>query len=225
MHSTRARGFTLIEVLVALGILALMAGMSWRALDGMADASRRTREHTNAVLTLDAALGQWNADLDALIEQPFTTALDWDSRALRMTRRPATDPGSGVVVVAWTRGERNGQMQWLRWQSAPVQSRPQWAQAWGQAAQWAQSPSEALRAREVLLGPLSNWQIFYFRGGAWSNPLSAAGVRNEPTQAPKPNAAPLPDGIRLILDVPAPHPLAGTLTRDWARPATLMGAP
>lgn len=217
----RQRGFTLVEVLVALGILALMTGMAWRALGGMVDATRNTQAHTDTVLTLDAALGQWNADLDALIELPFTTALDWDARALRLTRRAAVDDSAGVLVVAWSRGERNGQMQWLRWQSAPVQSRQQWAQAWAAAAQWSQSPSQALRAQEVRLGPLQGWQIFYFRGGAWSNPLSAAGG----TSTTASSHTPLPDGVRLILDLPTPHPLAGTLTRDWARPVTLQGNP
>lgn len=216
------RGFTLVEVLVALGILALMTGMGWRALGGMVDASHHVQTHTDAVLTMDAALGQWNADLDAITELPFTTALDWDARVLRITRRPAVDVGAGVVVVAWTRGERNGQMQWLRWQSTPVQSRQQWAQAWATAAQWAQSPSDALRAQEVLLGPLQGWQIFYFRGGAWSNPLSAAGPGADTAKAAT-GSAPLPDGVRLILEVPPPHPLSGTLTRDWARPITLLG--
>ncbi|TXH87807.1 MAG: prepilin-type N-terminal cleavage/methylation domain-containing protein [Rhodoferax sp.] len=225
MRAPRHAGFTLVEVLVALGILALMAGMGWRALGGMVDATRHTQAHTDAVLTLDAALGQWNADLDALAELPMTTALDWNAQVLRMTRRPAVDAGAGAVVVAWTRGERQGQSQWLRWQSAPVRSRQQWTQAWAAAAQWAQSPSETLRAQEVVLGPLQGWQIFYFRGGTWSNPLSSAGTSSETAKTGTGSTAPLPDGVRLILEVPTPHPLAGTLTRDWARPVTLLGAP
>ena len=225
MRRHRTHGFTLVEVLVALGILALMTGMAWRALGGMVDATQRVQAHTDGVLTLDAALGQWNADFDAIIELPFTTALDWDARALRITRRPAVDAGAGIVVVAWARGERNGQAQWLRWQSAPLQTRQQWAQAWAASAQWAQSPSDALRTQEVVLGPLAGWQIFYFRGGAWSNPLSAAGAATDTAKTTALKSAPLPDGIRLILEVPAPHPLAGTLTRDWARPVTLQGTP
>lgn len=216
------RGFTLVEVLVALAILAVMSAMAWRAVNTMTEASQRIQAHTDAVWTLDAALGQWNADLDAIQNMPSTTALDWDARALRLTRRPAADPAGGVVVVAWTRAERNGQMHWLRWQSQAVFTRQQWAQAWAAAAQWAQSPSDALRAQEVRLAPLAGWQLYYFRGGSWSNPLSSAGTAPG-AQVPNASNTPLPDGVRLVLEVPAPHPLSGTLTRDWARPVTLIG--
>ena len=34
-RATQIRGFTLIELLVALAAMAVMAGLSWRGLDGM----------------------------------------------------------------------------------------------------------------------------------------------------------------------------------------------
>ena len=37
------------------------------------------------------------------------------------------------------------------------------------------------------------------------------------------NATTVPDGVRLVLVIPPDHPLAGRLTRDWARP-TLGGS-
>jgi general secretion pathway protein J len=206
------RGFTLIELLVALSIMALMSVMGWRALDGMSQAARYTRTHTEDVLTVEAGLSQWGADLDALMPLPYTTALDWDGRALRMTRRHSAQPGEGPVVVAWTRSNRAGTDQWLRWQSAPVNTRAQWQDAWSSAAQWAQSPSDQARTQEVAITALAQWQVYYFRGGAWSNPLSSAGGA-------------LPDGVRLVLTLASPHPLAGTLTRDWARPVVGEGTP
>ena len=39
------RGFTLIEVLVALAIMAVMAVMSWQAIDGMTRTQERARTH------------------------------------------------------------------------------------------------------------------------------------------------------------------------------------
>lgn len=220
MYRSRLNGFTLIEVLVAMTILALMAGMAWRAMGDMIENSERIQAHTDSVLNLDTAMGQWNVDLDAIIDIPFLVPLDWDARSLRLTRRHAADAKSGVVVVAWTRSYRDGQTQWLRWQSPPLRSRQQWTQAWALAAQWAQSSGDAQRAHEVVLGPLRTWQIYFFRGGAWSNPLSAAGSVGGPR-----NSNALPDGIRLVLEVPEPHPLSGTLVQDWFRATTAQGTP
>lgn len=233
MHQPRLRarqpnvaGFTLIELLVALSIMALMALMGWRALDGMQRANEQTRAHTDAVLALDAGLGQWGADLNALVTLPNTTALDWDGRVLRITRKHSADASAGVTVVAWSTGDRDGNMQWLRWQSDAVRTRAQWQSAWQAAALWAQSPTAEARAREVRLTPLTQWQLFYYRGDTWSNALSASGTdtasANNNGNLAAAQAA--PDGVRLVLTLPAPHPLAGNLTRDWLQP-TLGGSP
>ena len=225
-------GFTLIELLVAISIMALMTVLAWRGLDGMQDTTQTTRAHGDAVLTLEGALSQWGADLDAMVAPGLKTgdpqALDWDARVLRITRRHATDPGAGLVVVAWTRSERDGVPQWLRWQSAPLRSRQEWRAAWDLAGQWAQGPSDTAKRHEIAIVALAQWQVYYFRGGAWSNPLSSSGVQaiDNPASGPTPPPAPtggLPDGIRLVLNIAAPHPLSGTITRDWARP-TLTGS-
>ena len=46
------RGFTLIELLVAVGLMALMATLSWRGIDGMTRAQAQMRQHSDQVLTL-----------------------------------------------------------------------------------------------------------------------------------------------------------------------------
>ncbi len=223
-QARRCAGFTLIELLVALAVLALMAGLSWRGLDAMVRAQEQTREHTAALSALQAGLGQWNADLDALVELPDTPALDWDGRGLRLTRRSVATPGEGVLVVAWARRNVAGVGYWLRWQSRPLRTRGELALAWAQAAQWAQNPGDEERRLEVPVVPLDQWQIYYFRNDAWTNPLSSDAAATPPpaaTATPAPGQKP-PDGIRLVLTLPAGQPVSGTLTRDWMR-ATLGG--
>jgi general secretion pathway protein J len=220
-------GFTLIELLVAISIMAVMTLIAWRGLDGMQSATKSTRAHADAVLTLETGLAQWGADLDAMVApstQPGApAAMDWDGRVMRITRRHSTEVGDGLLVVAWTRGERDGVAQWLRWQSAPVQQQQDWQTAWGLASQWAQGPTEGAKRQEVAIVALDQWQIYYYRGGAWSNPLSSSGAPTTDAQQPPTQRNNLPDGVRLVLSVAAPHPLSGTLTRDWAQP-TLTGS-
>ncbi len=217
-----ARGFTLVELLVALAILALMAGLSWRGLDGMSRAHAQLQQRADAVLTLQAGLSQWRAHLDARDQLPKTPALDWDGRALRITRRSTAAPGAGLLVVAWTRRNVDGTGQWLRWQSPPLMARGALQAAWLQAAQWAQNPGEADKRYEVRVATLDQWQVFYFRGDAWTNPLSSDGqttTKSDKTSTPE---VTLPDGVRLVLTLPANDAIGGTLTHDWVR-LTLAG--
>ena len=222
---TRSAGFTLVELLVALFAMALLAVMSWRGLDGMTRAQEQTQARTDDVLTLQVALAQWAADLDALIQLPQTAALDWNGRVLRITRRSSVAPGEGVVVAAWSRRDVEGRGTWLRWESAPTTTREQLERAWLQADVWSQNPGDEERRREVTVTPLAQWQIFYFRGGAWSHPLSSDATAAPPASAPGAVGIPtavLPDGVRLVLTLPPGPSISGVLTRDWVRP-TLGG--
>jgi general secretion pathway protein J len=220
----RATGFTLIELLVAIGVLALMAAMSWRGLDAMLRTQAQTRQHADRLLTLQAGLAQWSADLDARVELPQQPAFEWDGRGLRLTRRSTQPGGDGVLVVAWSRRAIDGVGQWLRWQSPPVRTRGELQVAWTRAAQWAQNPGEEERRHEVAITPLAEWQIYYFRNDAWTNPLSSdAGTTastNRTAASTTDQAA--PDGIRLVLTLPPGEVVSGRLTRDWMR-ATLGG--
>jgi general secretion pathway protein J len=216
-------GFTLIELLVAIGIMALMAGLSWRSLDGMTRTQAQVQQRTDSVLALQAGLAQWSVDLDAIAQLPQTPALDWDGRGFRILRYSLDTGTSELVVVAWASRNVNGNVQWLRWQSPLLRSRGELQAAWAQAAQWAQNPSDADKKYEVRVSELERWQIFYYRRDAWTNPLSSGGAA-EPTGNINPSAAGtnFPDGVRLILSLPAGEGISGTLTRDWIRP-TLGG--
>ncbi len=210
-HATR--GFTLIELLVAISVMALIAILSWRGIDGMVRTQEATRQRADDMLVLQAALAQWGADLDAIAPLAQTTPLDWDGQVLRLTRRSSAIPDEGPVVVAWTRRATNTGTQWLRWQSPALRTRAQWQAAWAQAAQWARTPADAERRYEVALVPIDAWQIFYYRGGAWSNALSSAGTA--PVSDP---SSTIPEGIRLQLTLSPGGPLSGLLVRDWVNP-------
>ncbi len=248
----RARGFTLVELLVALFAMALLAVLSWRGLDGMVRAQEQTRARADELQALQVGLAQWTADLDALVQQPQMNALDWNGRVLRLTRSAPGDQGAGVVVVAWgQRGGPEGQ-RWMRWQSPPATSRGQLDEAWRRAEAWGQAQGGAGGA-EVAIVPLLEWRLFYFRADAWTNPLSsdaavvaAAAVPGSPAApASAPAAAPaadaagqgsvpgpggrrivtLPDGVRLVLALPPGLAVSGELTRDWVRPTVGGGRP
>lgn len=214
-----ARGFTLVELLVALVAMALMALMSWRGLDSMLRSQQYTQAHTDAHAVLQTALAQWNADLDGLMALDNTQAIVWDGQTLRMTRRFTAAPAEGALVVAWARRASQGREQWLRWQSLPVRTRSEWAEAWNQAAQWARNPSDEQRHYETTLFPLLGWRIYFYRGEAWSNPLSSD---NTSTPAISPRTTTkvpeIPDGVRLELELPPGPGLTGRLTLDWVNP-------
>lgn len=216
----RARGFTLVELLVALFVLALMAALSWRGLDGMMRTRAAVEARADEVLTLQTGLAQWSADLDGIVVFAPLPGLEWNGRVLRLTRQDSLAPERGARVVAWTRREG----QWRRWESPPVLTRGELESAWQQADFWAQNPGDALRSLEVAVTPLADWQIFFFRENAWTNPQSAATATPTGTGAPtgtgtaaNPTST-LPDGVRLVLQLPPGRALSGTLQRDWLRP-------
>ncbi len=212
-------GFTLIELLVAIALMAILAIMSWRGIDGMVRAQEQTRQRADEMLVIQSALGQWGADLDAVLPLAGTTPMDWDGQVLRLTRRSSAVPDEGALVVAWTRRDMPGVEsggQWMRWQSLPLRTRSEWQLAWQQAAQWARTPDTEARRREIALVPIMNWQIFYYRGGAWSNPQSSTGLTSGDP------AAIIPDGVRLQITLSPGQALTGPIVRDWVSP-TLGG--
>ena len=210
----RTAGFTLVELLVALVVMALLSLMSWRGLDGMVRTQAATQARSDDLLALQSGLAQWDFDLDAMADVPVPRA--WSGQSLRIVRYNGATATAGLHVVAWARREVGGVAQWLRWQSPVVQSQAQLQAAWNVAGQWAQNPGEEARRREVSITPLADWQVFYYRGDAWSNPSSSSA-----SGAAVGTAA--PDGVRLVLTLPAGGAVSGVITRDWVRPTFSAG--
>jgi general secretion pathway protein J len=216
----RHGGFTLVEVLVAMMVMAILAVMAWQGVDGIVrtrDASQARLEQT---LRLNTVLGQFDQDLQALQETTAVPALTFDGATLRLTRRAER----GLQVVTWSLYPSiNGGSEWLRWAGPPSRNSDELQETWMKTHQFQGSEAGQLRT----LQGMSQWQVYCYRENAWSNCQSSGDVAAPPavagdadTQPPPGSRRPrakeeLPSGVRIVLDFAGPA-LTGSLTRDIA---------
>jgi general secretion pathway protein J len=206
-------GFTLVEVLVALLALAILASLSWQGLDGILRAREVTRESLDRTTRLTTVVTQWEQDLQALHDTGVVPALAFDGQTLRLTRRVET----GVALVAWS--VRSGL--WQRWAGPATTRSGELQQGWLASFQWlGNEPGHLLLAEGA-----GDWQIYFHRGGAWTNAQSTGDLVQPQASAPEAGAsapageaaaanAPrevLPDAVRLVITLDG-----RTLTRDIA---------
>ena len=196
-HRTHA-GFTLVEVLVALLAMAVMAAMAWQGIDGIARARSTSEGHVDRTLRLNSVIAQWEQDLEALHDTRLVPALRFDGSSLRLTRRSER----GVLVGVWSLRETG----WLRWTSPPASTASALQDHWLQALQLQAGDAGQLRAVEGV----SRWQLYYYRGNAWTNAQSSADAAGTESQVREL----LPAGVRLVLSFAPGSGFDGALTRD-----------
>jgi general secretion pathway protein J len=198
------RGFTLVELLVALAAMAVLAGLGWTGIDSMLRSREATQAAMDRTLRLSTVLMQWEQDLAAVQETVAVPPMQFDGRTLRLTR--STE--DGVRVIAWAL--RDGA--WWRWAGPVVRSSGALQQSWLASQQLQGGEAEELK----LIDGAEAWQVYYYRGNAWTNAQST-GNRSASRNASRPDndeaREDLPDGVRLVLTLPG-----GTLTRDLAVP-------
>jgi general secretion pathway protein J len=217
LRPQRNQGLTLIEVLVALSIMAVLALLSWRVIDGMAKTQTIARDHSDHWLNWQTTMAQWQTDLDAMADAGTVGPLDFDGRVLRLTRRDsANDARPEMRVVAWTvqTAPSGTTPHLMRWTSRPFHDQTELQNAWNAALAWGQNTSTATAGQALPLVAVQSWSLFYHRGGSWTNPLSDAG----PDNTPNPQRRRAPDGIRLTLTLPDTGLSTGTLSKDWVNP-------
>ena len=209
LRTRRDRGFTLVEVLVALLLMAILATLAWQALDGVMRARDDSRASIDRTVRLATVLTQWEQDLQALHDTEIVPPLAFDGQTLRLTRRAE----GGVVLVAWS--VRSGL--WQRWAGPALVRSGELQEAWLRSQQL-----QGQEAGTVMLSEgASQWQIYFARDGQWSNAQSSGNVVAVPPPAPAPSASAatglatlrevLPEAVRLQIT------LGGqTLTRDIA---------
>lgn len=225
------RGFTLVEVLIALALMAVMGGLSWQGLDSLLRSRSAVQaEHARSTV-LGTVLAQWRADLNAatvLPGQGLGSGIDWDGRVLRITRRStevnADGSDSGVWVVAWRWQTQASQAHgpWQRWQSPALRDSASVQAAWAQAAVWGQNGTADGTARQTDALLLQGWQIYFYRDNAWSNALSSAGTGTNAGTHAGTGSPSVPDAVRAVIQL-APDSGRGSITIDWVRPNWSVG--
>ena len=203
LRSPQSHGFTLVEVLVALSIMAVVATLTWRGVDGMVRSRDISQAATDRTLRLGTVLAQWERDLQTVQSGMGVPPLGFDGASLRLAR----EAEGGIQLVSWT--VRDGAL-W-RWASPATTRANELEDYWLRSQQLLGDEPGTLK----LLDEVTAWQIYFYRGNGWSNPQSAADRVPTPAQPPasgaRANAAAdvLPTGVRMQLSLPA-----GQLTRD-----------
>jgi len=214
----RHAGFTLVEVLVALLIMSILATLSWQALDGVLRARDASRVSIDRTVRLSTILTQWEQDLQAVYDSEAVEPLKFDGQTLRLTRRTE----AGVALVAWS--VRTGR--WQRWTGPAFVRSGELQEAWLRSLQMQGSEP----GHVTLLEGVATWQLYYARGGQWTNAQSTGDLVQAPVVVPPvaasaasgaaSGAAPaspqlareaLPEAVRMVITIGGQ-----TLTRDIA---------
>jgi general secretion pathway protein J len=176
-----------------------VAGMSWQGVDAIVRSRDIASQKVEQQLRLQSVIGQWEADLQEVQDSTVVPALAFDGASLRITRRSA----QGLQVVVWSL--RGGA--WTRWAGPVVTRSTALQEQWLQSQQLLGNEAGQLRA----LTGVSGWQVYFWRGNAWSNAQSSADTAAAGSGAVRQL---LPGGVRLVLAFAEGSGLAGNLTRD-----------
>lgn len=203
MPSRLQRGFTLVEVLVALVVMATMAAMAWRGIDALVRSREIAQTRLAQTARLQTVLAQWEVDLRALQNSHGTVEpLAFDGGNLVLTRQAPL----GLQVVVWSLRENS---LW-RWESPPQRTLQDLADQRERGLQQLAQRNPALRAFDGV----ADWQFYCFWGNAWSNCQSTGNTSGNNTAGPPAKNTAPPSGLRIAMQFAEGSGLAGTLTRE-----------
>jgi general secretion pathway protein J len=210
---TRGRGragFTLVELLVAIGILAMVAVLGWRGLDGIVRARVALVADMETTRGMQLAFAQMQSDcehlagVDIMARRP---ALVWDTDRLTLVRKSFVEnEPSRLQVVSYR--VVGGQL--LRRESPGTRDLAQLEQLW--QAMLSDAPAENSPAVALQSG-VATMAVQGWLNGAWRDELTGSSTGGtggtggtpppgEPPQPVTPTGETLtPTGVRVGLTV------------------------
>ena len=211
----RSAGFTLIEVMVALLIMAILAGLAFRGIDALARAKDAALASTDRTLKMNTGMSQFEYDMSQVVNSKvLPQPIMFDGATLRIARRSP----AGIQLVLWTLQDRR----WQRWASPPYIHMTDLTDAWMRSQQWAAISGSAV----TVLENVDDFQVYVCNpatiatsGCSWNNVQSSQGAAAAPPPSGESGAqaAPVttaqPNGIRIVLKVPE-----GEITRERELP-------
>ena len=193
---SKPAGFTLVEVLIAILIFALMAGVAYRGLASVLDSERHINEKTAQWRALALAFSQMQQDFSLAVPRTIRNTVDQNAAALlgRNTPFGAEDVNLAMTLMnsndvqadLWRVGYRlrAGRLEYLVWPSAD------------------QAP-QAQPRNITLIDQASQFELRFFdSGGNWQ------------TQWPDPTGVAFPRAVEVTLQVQGLAPV----TRLFALP-------
>lgn len=194
MKNMRARGFTLLELLVAITVLAIVSMIAWRGLDSLLTTRERLEPAGDEVRALLAAFGQLERDLAqittptvfGLRQSPVSVRASTDGPVIEILRiAPTTTVApTSVQTVFW----RVADGTLLRQVSAPRKS--------------FETTSEEQLSSARLLGQVKSMRVRLWRDVAWVDPLAPGAAEPPPVAAPGTPGllVPVPQGLELVVE-------------------------
>lgn len=198
------RGFTLVEVLVALVVMATMAAMAWQGIDALVRSREVAQQRLAQTARLQTVLAQWEVDLRAVQDSRSSNVppVAFDGGNLVLTRQAS----NGLQVVVWSL--RDGSL-W-RWESPPQRTTQDLENQRQSGLQQLAERNPALRAFDGVAG----WQLYCYWGNAWSNCQSTGNNNNNSNAGPQRSSTQPPEGLRIAMQFAEGSSLGGTLTRE-----------